>query len=232
MVVRRLVGIALMLLGGVALASPAPKPARPVRDEGPAEMWQPMTEAMERLGLTDLQRRILAQVFRQYTHERPAAPSAGAPLAVRVEPTAPGGLYRMGPGGDLPARLRVRVRAAGRPGAVRLRYVVQDFYGRKVAGANLPQVFPDAAGQAAADTPADSHVDRFPVLAGQCLAQDIVPGCAPRGRVDGRHGHGHHLCCGRCHVSSEPLSVFLGSVGPRTPQGQRNPFRAPVHDGP
>ncbi len=152
MVVRRLIGIGLVLLSGtVAPAAPAPKPAKPVREEGPAELWQPATEAMERLGLTDLQRRILAEVFHQYTHETPAPPAADAPLAVEVQPAAPLAVYPMGPGGDLPVRLRVRVRTTGAPGAVRLRYVVQDFYGRKVAGADLPQVFPDAAGEAHAD---------------------------------------------------------------------------------
>ncbi|MFO8014992.1 MAG: hypothetical protein R6X20_17020 [Phycisphaerae bacterium] len=151
MVVRRLLGVGLLLLAGVAPAAPAPKPAKPVREEGPAEMWQPMTEAMERLGLTDLQRRILAQVFHPHAHETPPPPAADAPLAVEVDPAVPGGVYRMGPGGDLPVRLRIRVRTTGRPGAVRLRYLVQDFYGRKVAGADLRQVFPDAAGKATAD---------------------------------------------------------------------------------
>jgi hypothetical protein len=151
MVVRRLLGVGLLLLAGVALGAPAPKPAKPVREEGPAGMGQPMIEAMERLGLTDLQRRILAQVFHQYTYEMPPPPTADAPLAVEVEPTVPGGVYRMGPGGDLPVRLRIRVRTAGGPSAVRLRYLVQDFYGRKVAGADVSQVFPDPAGGATSD---------------------------------------------------------------------------------
>jgi len=155
MIRGRIFWVGLSLLAGVAAATaaaaaPAPKPAKPVHEEGPADVWQPMTEAMERLGLTDLQRRILAQVFHQYTYERPPA-AADAPLAVEVEPVAPGGLYRLGPEGDLPVRLQVHVRATGQPGAVRLRYLVQDFYGRKVAGADLPKVFPDAAGTAEAD---------------------------------------------------------------------------------
>jgi len=151
MVVRRVLGVGLLLLGGVALAAPGPKPARPVHEKGPAEIWQPMTEAMQRLGLTDLQRRILTQVFHQYAYETPAAVAPDAPLAVQIEPAVPGGLYRMGPVGDLPVRLQVHVRTKGKPDAIRLRYLVQDFYGRKVAGADLPQVFPDAAGTAEVD---------------------------------------------------------------------------------
>jgi len=152
MVFRRLLGIGLVLLSGTAaLAAPAPQPAKPVREEGPAELWQPIVEAMDRLGLTDLQRRILAQVFHQYTHETPALPAADAPLVVEVEPAVADGVYRMGPGGDLPVRLRLGVRATGRPATVRLRYLAQDFYGRKIAGGDLPRVFPDAAGQAQAD---------------------------------------------------------------------------------
>jgi len=156
MLLGRMLGAGLLLLAGTAVAAaapspPAPKPARPIHEEGPDEVWHPMTEAMQRLGLTGLQRRILAQVFHQYTYETPAPAAADAPLAVEVEPAAPSGLYRLGPGGDLPVRLQVHVRTAGQPGAVRLRYLVQDFYGRKVAGADLPQVFPDADGAAEAD---------------------------------------------------------------------------------
>ncbi len=129
---------------------PVPRPARPVRQEGPPEFTEPMTEAMERLGLTDLQRRVLCEVFREYDHERPA-PSADAPLIVQVAPTVPDGLYRLGPGGDLPVRLQVAVQVRGGVGAVALRYLVQDFYGRKVAGGRLPRLFPDATGRARTD---------------------------------------------------------------------------------
>jgi len=139
-----------LLLGGVALAAPGPKPARPVHEKGPAEIWQPMTEAMQRLGLTDLQRRILTQVFHQYVYETPAAVAPDAPLAVQIEPAVPGGLYRMGPVGDLPVRLQVHVRTKGKPDAIRLRYLVQDFYGRKVAGAcGVAVVRPPAEGTSA-----------------------------------------------------------------------------------
>jgi len=131
--------------------APDPTPAQPVNEKGPAEMWEPMTEAMQRLGLTDLQRRILSQVFHEYEFERPGPAADDAPLAVQVEPTVSGGLYRLGPGGDLPVRLTVRLRARGAPAAIELRYLVQDFYGRKVAGGTLPRVFPDASGRATAD---------------------------------------------------------------------------------
>jgi len=130
--------------------APEPTPAQPVSPKGPDELGQPMAEAMQRLDLTDLQCRILAQVFHQYTHETPPQ-RADLPLAVTIEPTVPGGLYVLGPGGDLPARLTVKVRATGFPSAIQLRYSVQDFYGRKVAGGALPQVFPGASGVAAAD---------------------------------------------------------------------------------
>jgi len=153
MAVRFAFATALVVLAVCAPAgvgAPAAQPAHPVSPTGPEELWQPMTQAMQRLDLTDLQRRILAQPFHQYTHETSASP-AGAPLTVTIEPAVPGGLYVLGPGGDLPARLTVKVRAKGFPSAVRLRYVVQDFYGRKVAGGDLPQVFPDASGTATAD---------------------------------------------------------------------------------
>ncbi len=151
MVLSRLGGVAILLLAGVAAAAPAPKPARPVNEKGPDEMWGPMTEAMQRLGLTDLQRRILSQVFHEYAYESSTPAGEEAPLAVRVEPAAPGGLYRLGPGGDLPVRLTVRLRARGAPASIDLRYLVQDFYGRKVAGGTLPRVLPDAGGRASAD---------------------------------------------------------------------------------
>ena len=149
MVARAVLAVALLTAGTWAgAATPDAQPARPVTEKGPEAIWQPMAEAMERLGLTDLQRRILAETFRQYTHET-AAPAPGAGFSVDVAPTAPGGLYRMGPGGDLPARLTVRVRSStGAQAPVSLRHTVQDFYGRKVAGGALPRAFPDAAGGA------------------------------------------------------------------------------------
>jgi len=153
MAVRLAFASALALLALCAAAraeTPLAQPARPVSPNGPEELGQPMTEAMQRLDLTDLQRRILLQPFHQYAHEMPATP-AGSPLTVTVEPTVPGGLYVLGPGGDLPARLTVKVHAAGFPSAIQLRYLVQDFYGRKVAGGAMPQVFPDASGMATAD---------------------------------------------------------------------------------
>ncbi|MBL7139983.1 MAG: hypothetical protein ISS74_03655 [Planctomycetes bacterium] len=153
MVARCALATGLMLVAACApawAAAPEPRTAQPVSPKGPDELWQPMTEAMQRLDLTDLQCHILAQVFHQYTHET-SRPAADLPLAVTVEPAVPGGLYVLGPGGDLPVRLAVKVRAAGFPSAVQLRYSVQDFYGRKVAGGALPRVFPDASGAATAD---------------------------------------------------------------------------------
>jgi len=156
MLVRWVVAVAILAVGGVADAAvpvpePKPLPARPMTEKGPTEIWLPMAEAMDRLGLTDLQRRILAEVFHQYTYETPAAP-AGTAFAIDVATTVPGGLYRMGPGGDLPARLTVRVRGAGASRLpIRLRHLVQDFYGRKVAGEDRPRLFPDDAGQATAE---------------------------------------------------------------------------------
>jgi len=129
----------------------SPKPAQPVAEDAPGEMAALPPEAIQSLNLTALQWRILNQVFHQYAYETPSAPQAGAALAVQVAPTVPGGFYRMGPDGDLPVRLVVTVRSTGAPAAVELRYLAQDFYGRKVASGTLPSVFTDASGGAAAD---------------------------------------------------------------------------------
>ena len=106
---------------------------------------------LQALNLTDLQWRVLAQVFHRHVFESPPPPGVDAPFVVKVEPTAVGGLYRLGPGGDLPARLTVTVGSTGLPAAIRLDYYVEDFYGRKVAAGTLPSIFPDAGGAATAD---------------------------------------------------------------------------------
>jgi len=153
-----LVGV---LLVGVARAPAAPAvpakpvetaiPAQPVAEEVPGHVWDLPPDAMQTLNLTGLQLRILGQAFHQYAYETPPPPAPDATFGVKVGPSVPGGLYRMGTGGDLPARLVVTVRSTGTPSAVRLRYVVQDFYGRKVASGPLPPVYPDKFGMATAD---------------------------------------------------------------------------------
>ena len=125
-------------------------PAQPVAGEAPGHIWDLPPDAMQVLDLSGLQLRVLGQVFHQYVYETPVA-KADATLGVTVGPTVPGGLYRMGAGGDLPARLAVTVRSTGSPSAIGLRYVAQDFYGRKVASGTLPPVYPDASGRAVAD---------------------------------------------------------------------------------
>lgn len=134
-------GLGLILAAAAAAAEPSPAP--------PAD--EPPPDEMRSLHLTDLQRRILEQAFHRAAFEAPAPPAPNASFGVKVEPVAPGGLVRLGSAGDLPARLTITVGTAARRASVHLRYVVQDFYGRKVADGTLPAVFPDAAGMASAD---------------------------------------------------------------------------------
>jgi len=101
------------------------------------------------LDLTNLQREVLHRVFGQHTFEAPALPSADADLGLRVDPTAPGGLYRMGAEGDLPLRLRVAIRSIGSLEPVALAYRVVNFYGQKVAEGALGPAVPDEHGTAA-----------------------------------------------------------------------------------
>ena len=154
------------LLVGVLLARAAPAsgeeavpakpaqaaiPAQPVAEKGAGQVWDLPPEVMQVLNLTGLQLRLLGQVFHQYAYETPPPPKADAAFGVKVDASVPGGLYRMGSGGDLPVRLVVSVRSTGTPSAVSLRYLAQDFYGRKVASGTLPPVYPDKFGMAAAD---------------------------------------------------------------------------------
>jgi hypothetical protein len=125
-------------------------PAVPAVPGGPSAIPEPPDE-MKTLQLTELQRRILEQVFHQHKFETPAPPPPSATFGVKVDPLVPGGAYRLGAPGDLPAQLLVTVRSVQSPAAIRLTYLVQDFYGRKVAGGDLPPVFPDRFGMAAAD---------------------------------------------------------------------------------
>ena len=111
----------------------------------------PAPMGLETLGLTPLQQRILSDVFAKHAFQTPEPPPPDADFGVLVEPTVPGGVYRRGPGGDLPARLRVAVRKVGVPAAARFAYRVDDFYGRKVAEGTLEAVQTDALGLAAAD---------------------------------------------------------------------------------
>jgi len=147
-----------VFLAWAAAASGAPAPAPPLAPAVPAAPAAPAPSAipeppdeMKTLHLTDLQRRILEQVFHRHKFETPPPPAPDAAFGVKVEPLAPGGVYRLGAQGDLPAQLRVTVRSTESPAAIRLTYLVQDFYGRKVAGGNLPPVFPDRFGVAVAD---------------------------------------------------------------------------------
>lgn len=127
----------------------APPPAKSTPAGPAAEAEAP--DEFRTLLLTDPQRRVLEQVFRRHPFEEPPAPEPLALLAVKVEPVAPGGLCRIGPEGDLPARLAVSINLMGKPSPVRLRYYAEDFYGRKIADGILPDVVPDAAGVATAD---------------------------------------------------------------------------------
>jgi hypothetical protein len=138
-------------LGGEAdVAVPAPAPTAPIVVGTPPEGGEIAPDRLRDLALTDLQRRVLMDVFHRAALESPLPAPAAATLAVRVDPVLPGGIYRLGPRGDLPARLEVSVRAA--PGAsVDLRYVAMNFYGAKVADGTLPPVIADAAGAAGAE---------------------------------------------------------------------------------
>ncbi len=133
---------------GIALAWTAPALAAEV--EQPAGPAEPPDE-MRSLSLTDLQRKILGEILHRHVFESPPPPAADARFGVKVEPTVPGGLYRMGSEGDLPVRLTVMVGLRGAPVQISLRYWAEDFYGRKVADGALPPIFPDANGVAAAD---------------------------------------------------------------------------------
>ena len=124
--------------GGHALAA---APAEP------ADIAEPPDD-LHVLSLTDLQRRVLEQIFHRHDFETPPAPEADADFGVKVEPVAPGGLFVLGPDGDLPVRLTVTVRSTGPRAPVRVRYYAEDFYGRKVGDGSLPAVFPDSFGLA------------------------------------------------------------------------------------
>jgi hypothetical protein len=140
---------------GAWAAAPAEAPApaagaKAPADAAPAADLEPPDD-LRVLSLTDPQRRILEKVFQRHAFESPPAPAPDADFGVKVEPTVPGGLYRLGPGGDLPVRLQVTVRSAGSPAAAQFRYYAEDFYGRKVAEGKLAPAFTDAAGLATAD---------------------------------------------------------------------------------
>jgi hypothetical protein len=150
------------LLAAVLLAAAGASPAPAGEPASAAEAAPPPTppgaipeppDEMRTLHLTDLQRRLLEQVFTRHAFEMPVPPSPGATFGVKVDPLAPGGVYRLGPQGDLPVQLSVTVRSEESRSAVRLTYMAQDFYGRKVAGGELPPVFPDRFGLAVADLP-------------------------------------------------------------------------------
>ena len=94
----------------------------------------PEEEIGNPLGLTPAQRDALAQVFRRHAFAAFPDPAPGAPLGVRLDPTVPGALYRMGPegaprgdAGDLPPRLRVTVRSPGSMEPEQLEYLVVNF---------------------------------------------------------------------------------------------------------
>ena len=135
-------GVWLMGTGAAAAAETTPSKV---------DTPTPAPTGIETLGLTPLQQRILAQVFAQHAFKTPDSPAPDADFGVLVEPTVPGAAYRRGPGGDLPARLRVTVRRVGDPAAVRLAYRAEDFYGRKVAEGTLDPILTDAQGLASAD---------------------------------------------------------------------------------
>ncbi|MCX5653399.1 MAG: hypothetical protein NTY65_01940 [Planctomycetota bacterium] len=164
-------GLAAILAAGLAAGASAPAPvAVPVEKSAapksasatpaapgatPAEPEPP--DDFQTLSLTDLQRRVLEQVFHRHPFESPAAPAPQARVRIKAEPVAPGGLCRMGPEGDLPVQLTVTVLLAGTAAPVRLRYYAEDFYGRKVAEGTMPNVFPDAGGTATADLVLKEH---------------------------------------------------------------------------
>jgi hypothetical protein len=139
-------GLVGLVSAGVALTLWAAAPLAPPKTDEPEP-----PDDFRTLNLTDLQRRVLEQVFHRHAFEAPPPPTVQARFGVKVEPLAPGGLCRIGPEGDLPARLTVTVGLVGPPRPVRLRYYAEDFYGRKVAEGNLPNVYPDASGLATAD---------------------------------------------------------------------------------
>ncbi|MGB2966189.1 MAG: hypothetical protein WBD14_02120, partial [Phycisphaerae bacterium] len=120
----------------------------------------PEEEIGNPLGLTPAQRDALTQVFRRHTFAAFPDPAADAPLGVRLDPTVPGALYRMGPEGDLPPRLRVTVRSPGSMEPVQLEYLVVNFYGRKVADGTITSAVPDAAGIASTNLVLN-ELDRF-----------------------------------------------------------------------
>jgi hypothetical protein len=153
----------LVLAWGVAQAAgPAPRapvapaksaaaaPGSPAPDAAATPETEPPDD-LRVLRLTDQQRKILDRIFQRHAFENPPQPRAGASLDVTVEPTVPGGLYRLGPGGDLPVRLTVTVHAFNSPAKVGLRYLVEDFYGRKAADGSMPAVITSATGAATAE---------------------------------------------------------------------------------
>ena len=153
---------ALMALGvawaGAAAASAAEPAMAPAKVDAtktdataaaePVPAVELPPDALQTLGLTDLQRRVLDQVFRRHAYEMPT--TSDAELSAGVAPVAGGGLYRMGPVGDLPATLVVTVSSKTEREPIQVSWMAQDFYGRKVGGAKLPPIFPDAAGLATA----------------------------------------------------------------------------------
>jgi hypothetical protein len=144
----------LVLVWGGVQAAPAPVAGTGPAAASPAAV--PATEAeppddLRVLRLTDAQRKILDRTFQRHPFENPPPPKDDAEIGVKVEPTVPGGLYRMGPGGDLPVRVAVTVRVVGGPAKVALRYSVEDFYGRKAGEGVLPAAFTDAGGMVATE---------------------------------------------------------------------------------
>ena len=133
--------------GQAMAAAPAPAPTAPAPAVAATAETEP-PEDLRVLSLTDPQWRILNQIFQRHVFESPPKAAAHVPLSVAAEPTVPGGLYRLGAGGDLPVRLSVTVRADGPPAKVGLRYYAEDFYGRKVADGALEPVLTDETGVA------------------------------------------------------------------------------------
>ena len=142
---------------------PAAKPPRKPRDAEPAKpapktspadaakAAEPAPASPTGLRLTPLQEKILGQTFVQHPFEDRKSPSADEPFDVEVTATEPGAVYRLGPVGDLPAKLKVHVTKAGAPVVVNLAWKAVDFYGRKVAEGTLPPEAVDAAGKLAAE---------------------------------------------------------------------------------
>ncbi len=92
--------------------------------------------------LTELQLGVLRQVFTRYDFTAPS-PGDGA-LAVEVEPVAPGGVYRLGEQGDLPATVRVTLRAGGTE-PVAPSYRVVNFYGQEASRGTMEPLAPGAS---------------------------------------------------------------------------------------